>query len=77
VDLQRQVVLAPGGQAFRFEIAAAQREMLLEGLDPVALTLRLDAQITAFQKRDREQRPWIYLDPAAPTVPPVLTPRTA
>ena len=66
VDLQRQVVLSANGQAFRFEIAPAQREMLLEGLDPVALTLRLDAQITAFQTRDRAQRPWIYLAPAAP-----------
>ena len=47
VDLQRQVVVAPDGLVFRFEIAAAAREMLLEGLDPVALTLRLDAQITA------------------------------
>jgi 3-isopropylmalate/(R)-2-methylmalate dehydratase small subunit len=65
VDLQRQVVLSANGQAFRFEIAPAQREMLLEGLDPVALTLRLDPQITAFQTRDRAQRPWIYLAPAA------------
>ncbi|MBK8527582.1 MAG: 3-isopropylmalate dehydratase small subunit [Rubrivivax sp.] len=74
VDLQRQVVVAPDGQVFRFEIAAAAREMLLEGLDPVALTLRLDAQITAYQARDREQRPWIYLAKSAPPVPSVPPP---
>ncbi len=79
VDLQRQVVVAPDGQTWHFEIAAAQREMLLEGLDPVALTLRLDAQITAFQTRDRAQRPWIYLTPAgpAPTQAPAPAPKTA
>ena len=75
VDLQRQAVVMPGGQSYRFEIAAAQREMLLEGLDPVALTLRLEAQISAFQTRDRAQRPWIYLAPATPA--PAPSPKTA
>jgi len=75
VDLQRQLVVVPGQQSFRFEIADAQREMLLEGLDPVALTLRLEAQISAFQNRDRVQRPWIYLAPAAPPeIAPASTP---
>jgi len=61
VDLLRCVVRAPDGTEYRFRIGHLQREMLLEGLDPVALTLRLDESIRAFQARDREERPWIYL----------------
>jgi 3-isopropylmalate/(R)-2-methylmalate dehydratase small subunit len=61
VDLQRCTVCGPLGDEHAFKIAEAPREMLLEGLDPVALTLRLDDQIEAFQTRDCERRPWVYL----------------
>lgn len=63
VDLVRCVVRAPDGTEHRFRIGHLQREMLLEGLDPVALTLRLDESILAFQAHDREERPWVYLQP--------------
>ncbi|MBL0123740.1 MAG: 3-isopropylmalate dehydratase small subunit [Betaproteobacteria bacterium] len=62
IDLERCVLVSPGGTEYLFEIQAAHREMLLEGLDPVALTLKLEDRIAAFQQRDRTQRPWIYLD---------------
>ena len=61
IDLRRCIVVAPSGAEYRFEIGALQREMLLEGLDPVALTLRMDDRIQAFQERDRALHPWIYL----------------
>lgn len=64
VDLQRCVLTSPTGTQYRFEMPAAQREMLLEGLDPISLTLKLGDQITAFQERDRKERPWIYLNTA-------------
>jgi len=63
IDLQAQVVLAPGGAEHRFEIEAESREMLLEGLDAIDLTLKRRAAIEAFQRRDRQERPWIYLEP--------------
>ena len=44
----------------RAVIAPAQREMLLEGLDEIGLTLRREAEIAAFQERDRRERPWAY-----------------
>jgi 3-isopropylmalate/(R)-2-methylmalate dehydratase small subunit len=60
VDLETCTVSAPDGRIFRFQVAAPERAMLLEGLDAIGLTLkRLDA-ILAFQSRDRERRPWIY-----------------
>lgn len=62
VDLQRCVLTDAAGTAYPFELAASQREMLLKGLDPIALTLASSAAIEAFQSRDRLSRPWIYLD---------------
>jgi 3-isopropylmalate/(R)-2-methylmalate dehydratase small subunit len=62
VDLPRCVVTDAAGTAYPFELAASQREMLLQGLDPIASTLQSSAAIEAFQAEDRKARPWIYLD---------------
>jgi 3-isopropylmalate/(R)-2-methylmalate dehydratase small subunit len=61
VDLVRQRVSGPGGLEFAFEIEREEREMLLEGLDAIDLTLKHRDAIDAFRDRDRAQRPWIYL----------------
>lgn len=63
VDLQRCCVESPGGEVYAFTIQPSLREMLLEGLDPVALTLKLQPRIEAYQAADRVQRPWVYLEP--------------
>jgi 3-isopropylmalate/(R)-2-methylmalate dehydratase small subunit len=60
VDLVTCTVSVPDG-SFRFDIAPADREMLLEGLDAIAVTMKRDDEILAFQARDRLRRPWIYL----------------
>jgi len=61
VDLVRQRITGPDGLEFVFEIEPGEREMLLEGLDAIDLTLKHRAAIEAFRARDRERRPWIYL----------------
>jgi len=61
VDLIHCTVGAPDGTTNSFEIAPADQEMLLEGLDAIAVTRRRDDEILAFQGRDRLKRPWIYL----------------
>jgi 3-isopropylmalate/(R)-2-methylmalate dehydratase small subunit len=61
VDLVRQRVSGPGDLEFAFEIEREEREMLLEGLDAIDLTLKHRDAIDAFRDRDRAQRPWIYL----------------
>jgi 3-isopropylmalate/(R)-2-methylmalate dehydratase small subunit len=61
VDLLRQKVTSPGGRDYDFPIEAEAREMLLEGLDAVDLTLKQRAAIEGFLARDRAIRPWIYL----------------
>jgi 3-isopropylmalate/(R)-2-methylmalate dehydratase small subunit len=61
VDLQRCVVSDAAGTPYPFELAPSQREMLLQGLDPIALTLQSSGAIEAFQAEDRKTRHWIYL----------------
>jgi 3-isopropylmalate/(R)-2-methylmalate dehydratase small subunit len=61
VNLQDSSVITPGGEQHLFEIAAADQNMLMEGLDAIDVTMKRDDEILAFQVRDRLQRPWIYL----------------
>lgn len=60
VDLERGEVRAGTELCFRFSLDAEPRDMLLEGLDAIALTLKSRADIEAFHERDRRARPWIY-----------------
>jgi 3-isopropylmalate/(R)-2-methylmalate dehydratase small subunit len=60
VDLERCVIETPQGRAISFTIPEARRTALLEGLDEIGQTLRQEAEIAAFQVRDREARPWIH-----------------
>ena len=61
VDLERRELTAPDGTPHAFEISPADREMLMEGLDAIAVTMKRDDEILAFQARDRLTRPWVYL----------------
>ena len=61
VDLVQCLVIAPDRTQHGFSVPKADREMLLEGLDSIAVTLKRDAAILAFRERDRTRRPWIYL----------------
>jgi 3-isopropylmalate/(R)-2-methylmalate dehydratase small subunit len=61
VDLEQCVVVGPSGQRHAFSVEPLRRASLLEGLDEIDATLRRDADIRAFQMRDRGQRPWIYM----------------
>ena len=59
VDLVAQEVRADSSM-YRFELESEAREMLLEGLDGIDLTLKHRADIDTFVALDRVQRPWIY-----------------
>ena len=60
VDLQQQQITTPWGQPVQFEVEPLRREALLEGLDPIGVTLKRVAAIDAFQARQRVARPWIW-----------------
>lgn len=47
---------------YPFDIENSHRDMLLNGLDAIALTLAMNKQIEHFEKIDKSQRPWAYLD---------------
>ena len=61
VDLQTRELTSPDGVRHAFQISPADREMLMEGLDAIAVTMKRDDEILAFQARDRLKRPWVYL----------------
>jgi 3-isopropylmalate/(R)-2-methylmalate dehydratase small subunit len=60
VDLVNCRVLSPNGQVYPFNVPELQREMLLEGLDAIDLTLKRSIQIAEFQRLDALKRPWVY-----------------
>jgi 3-isopropylmalate/(R)-2-methylmalate dehydratase small subunit len=60
VDLEAQSVILPGGRRFAFTAPATLREMLLQGIDEIELTLSRGAEIERFRARDRARRPWAY-----------------
>lgn len=60
IDLHRQTVIGPYGEAMPFQIDAMRREALLQGLDDIGLTLLHDEAIAAFKARDEAARPWVW-----------------
>ena len=61
VNLADQTISA-GAMVVRFDIDPDAKEMLLKGIDEISLTQRNAASIDTFERRDRENRPWIYLN---------------
>jgi 3-isopropylmalate dehydratase small subunit len=59
VDLETQRISGPGGDAIAFEIAAADRMRLLDGLDDIGLTLKHMAEIAAWEQRAAAAQPWL------------------
>jgi len=51
VDLEQQMITAPGGEAMHFSFDPFQRQRLLNGWDDIGLTLRHEDQIGAFEQR--------------------------
>ncbi len=51
VDLETQTITCPNGNAIPFEVDPFRRELLLNGLDDIGLTLQHEPDITAFEQR--------------------------
>ncbi len=64
VDLQQKLIEAPGGTRYQFAISDYQRQVLLEGLDPISAALLYRENIDAFQSGDAISRPWVYEFPS-------------
>ncbi len=59
VDLRTQRISGPGGPDIAFDIPAADRTRLLEGLDDIGLTLKHTDEIVAWEKRMADEQPWL------------------
>ena len=59
IDLERQVIVKPGGEELAFEVQAFRKYCLLNGFDDIGLTLRQADKIKAFEAERLAQKPWL------------------
>jgi 3-isopropylmalate dehydratase small subunit len=59
VDLETQRISGPGGPDIAFDMPAADRMRLLEGLDDIGLTLKHRDEIVDWEKRMAGSQPWL------------------
>ncbi len=64
VDLENQRVITPSGEILDFEVDAFRKHCLLNGLDDIGITLQDEDAIRAFEEKHRQQRPWLFRQPA-------------
>jgi 3-isopropylmalate dehydratase small subunit len=58
-DLATQRISGPGGPDIAFDIAAADRTRLLEGLDDIGVTLKHMDEIVSWEQRAAQAQPWL------------------
>ncbi len=59
VDLESQTVTRPDGSRITFTIDGSVKHRLLNGLDPIGISLSKEADITAFEERRAALQPWL------------------
>ena len=65
IDLPAQEVRWSGGRE-RFELDAFRKECLVAGIDEIDLTLRHESELGEYERRQREDTPWLYsADPSS------------
>ena len=59
VDLERQVVVSPTGEEYRFEIDEFRKYLLLNGLDDIGQTLQHAESIQSFEQKREQEMNWL------------------
>ncbi|HLI20537.1 MAG TPA: 3-isopropylmalate dehydratase small subunit [Stellaceae bacterium] len=59
VDLAAQTITRPDGGTVKFDIDPFLKDCLLNGLDDIGLTLKKEAQIAAYEQKQRLSQPWL------------------
>ena len=59
VDLESRRITGPGGPDITFDLPAADRMRLLEGLDDIGLTLKHADEIAGWERRIAADQPWL------------------
>ncbi len=60
VDLLAQTITTPSGEVIAFEVDEFRKYCLLNGLDDIGLTLQHVDDIRAYEKRRRQEAPWLF-----------------
>lgn len=60
IDLATQALTPLGSTAISFDVDAARKHRLLNGLDDISLTLQRADRIRAFEARRRTTEPWLF-----------------
>ena len=60
IDLERQVVVTPGGEAMPFDITPHRKYCMTNGFDDIGLTLRQSDKIRAFETARRARHPYYF-----------------
>ena len=61
VDLNKQKIVY-GNNETKFDIDPFKKKCLLEGLDDIALSLEKSKQIDIYEKKLKENKPWVFND---------------
>ena len=59
IDLAGQALIRPDGEKYTFQIGAFAKHCLLNGLDAIGWTLQFEEQISAYETRLAQERPWL------------------
>ena len=60
IDLRQQSITTPSGAVLPFMVEPHRRERLLGGLDDIGMTLLHKDEIRAYEKRRRQEAPWLF-----------------
>ncbi len=62
IDLEAQTIALADGSSISFEIESFRKHRLMNGLDDIEITLQKDAEIGAFEAKQKAAMPWLYRD---------------
>ncbi|MDC1529564.1 3-isopropylmalate dehydratase small subunit [Gammaproteobacteria bacterium] len=60
VDLPSQTITTPSGETIAFEIEESRKNILLNGLDDISLTLQNKNDIQAYETGWQQKSPWLF-----------------
>ena len=60
VDLEKQSITKPDGSVIEFDIEASRKNILLNGLDDIELTLQHADAIKGFEEKWQQRSPWLF-----------------
>jgi 3-isopropylmalate/(R)-2-methylmalate dehydratase small subunit len=61
VDLENQALTTPAGNGFKFELDPYRKNNLLKGLDDIGLTLQHTDEIDQYEKKHKQDFPWLWV----------------